>query len=112
MILEKMGPVCKNLEQGLMAIYAFWDKWTEYSFKAPEPKVMNIFQISWFYWIHVMIGEKVRSCLWKLEPGFQTYGLIRLLDLSCPKVVFRLQTLSVFQNFMIVLDSSYGFWEI
>ena len=34
------------------------------------------FEISWFYWIHVMILEKMSSCLWKLELGFLTNGLI------------------------------------
>ena len=42
-----------------------------------------------------MILEKMISCLWKLEPGFQTYGLIRLLGPSCPKLVFRPQTPNV-----------------
>ena len=37
----------------------------------------------------------MRSCLWKLEPGFQTYGLTRLSDPSCAKQVFRPQTLNV-----------------
>ena len=36
----------------------------------------------------------MRSCLLKLEPGFQT-GLIHLLAPSCPKLVFRPQTPNV-----------------
>ena len=39
-----------------------------------------------------MILEEMRSCLEKLEPGFRTYNLIRLLSPSCPKLVFRTQT--------------------
>ena len=44
------------------------------------PKVKTFFEILWFYWIHPMILEKMRSCLWKLEPGFLTNGLISLLS--------------------------------
>ena len=29
----------------------------------PVPKVKKFFEISLFYWIHVMILEKMRSCL-------------------------------------------------
>ena len=42
-----------------------------------------------------MTLEKIRSCLWKLEPGFQTYGFICLLGPSFPKIVFRPQTPNV-----------------
>ena len=38
-----------------------------------------------------MILKKVRSCLWKLNPGFWTYGWIRLLDSSGINVVSRPQ---------------------
>ena len=38
-----------------------------------------------------MIFEKIRSCLWKLEPRFWTYGWIRLLDPSGLNVVSRRQ---------------------
>ena len=38
-----------------------------------------------------MILEKMRSCLWILEPGFWTYGWIRLLGPSHPNVVPRPQ---------------------
>ena len=39
-----------------------------------------------------MILGKMRSYLWKLKPGFQTYGLIHLLCPTCPELVFRPQT--------------------
>ena len=39
-----------------------------------------------------MILEKMRSCLWKLEPGFWTYGWIRLLGPSDPTIMLRPQT--------------------
>ena len=38
-----------------------------------------------------MIFEKIRSCLWKLEGRFWTYGWIRLLGPSCLNVVSRRQ---------------------
>ena len=38
-----------------------------------------------------MILEKVRSCLWKLELGFSSHGLIRLLGPSDPNVASRSQ---------------------
>ena len=55
------------------------------------PRPRHFFQISWFYWIHLMILEKMRPCLWKLEPGFWTYGWICLLGPSDPNVVSRHQ---------------------
>ena len=39
-----------------------------------------------------MILEKIRSCLWKLELGFWTYGWIRPLGPSGPNLVSRPQT--------------------
>ena len=39
-----------------------------------------------------MILKKLSPCLGKLEPGFQTYGLIGLLGPSFPKLVFSSQT--------------------
>ena len=41
-----------------------------------QTQVMEFFEILWFYWIHFMILGKMRYCLWKLELGFLTYGLI------------------------------------
>ena len=63
-------------------------------FFALDPQGKVFFEISWFYWIQIAILEKMRSCLLKLEPGFQT-GLIHLLASSCPKLVFRPQTPNV-----------------
>ena len=70
---------------------SFDPKWPKCSFWAPGHKVKTFFQISWFYWIHLMIFEKMKSCLWKLEPGFWTYGWICLLGPSGPNVVCRPQ---------------------
>ena len=65
-------------------------KWVKCSFEAPDLKV-NFFWDSWFYWIHLMILEKMRSCLYRLGLGFWTSGLIPLGP-SGPNVVFRPQT--------------------
>ena len=54
-------------------------KWPKCSFWVLNPKVKKFFEISWFYWIHLIILEKMRSCLWKLQLGFWTYGLIHFL---------------------------------
>ena len=67
-------------------------KWPNCSFWVLNPKVKNFFAISWFYWVYLMILEKMRSCLWKLQLGFWTYGLIRLLGPSGPNVVSKAQT--------------------
>ena len=67
-------------------------KWPKCSFWVLNPKVKKFFEISWFYWIHLMILEKMRPCLWKLQLGFWTYGLIRLLGPSGPNVVSGSQT--------------------
>ena len=57
--------------------------------------------------------EKMRSCLWKLQPGFWTYGLICLLGPSGPNVVSGSQThgQEIFWDLMILLDSSHDSWE-
>ena len=65
---------------------SFGPKWPKCSFWVPDPKVKKFFEISWFYWIHLMILEKMRSCLWKLQLGFWTYGLICFLGPSGPNV--------------------------
>ena len=44
--------------------------------QAPRSIFFFFFEISWFYWIHLLILEKIRSCLWKLQLGFWTYGFI------------------------------------
>ena len=74
-------------------------KWPKCSLLVPGHKVKNVFEISWFHWIHLKILEKMRPCLWKLELGFSNNGLISLLPKAlgpnCPKLVFRLQTPNV-----------------
>ena len=60
-------------------------------FLGPRPQGQKFFEILWFYWIHLMILEKMRSCLWKLEPGFWTCGWICLPDPSGPNLVSRPQ---------------------
>ena len=50
------------------------------------------FENSWFYWIHLMILEKMRSCFRKLKLKFWTYGLMFLLGPIGPNVVSRPQT--------------------
>ena len=90
---RKWGHVCENWSQrsGIMA----GSKWSKCTFQVPGPKFNNIFEISWFYWIHLIILEKMRSCLWKFKQGFWTYGWILLLGPSGSNkcVVFRLQVL-------------------
>ena len=67
-------------------------KWPRCSFRVSEPKVKKFLEISWFYWINLMILEEMVVCLWKLLPWFWTYGLIRLLGPGSPDVVSRSQT--------------------
>ena len=69
----------------------FNPNWHKCSFWAPGPKVKTFFEILWFYWIHLMILEKMRSCLWIFELGFWAYGWIRLLGPSGPNLVSRPQ---------------------
>ena len=74
-------------------------KWPKCSFWVPDPKVKKFFEISWFYWIPLMILEKMMACLWKLQLWFWTYGLIHLLDPSGPNVASGSQT-SRSRNFL------------
>ena len=67
-------------------------KWPRCIFWVPDPKLKKFFEISWFYWIYLMILEKMMACLWKLQLRFWTYDLIRLLGPSGPNVVSRSQT--------------------
>ena len=78
---RKWSPVCENCNKGsgLMAWYVFWAEVAQMQFLGPRPQGQIFFEISWFYWIHLMILEKMRSCLWKLQLGFWTYGLIHFL---------------------------------
>ena len=59
-----------------------------------------------------MILQKMRSCLWKLEPRFWTYGCIRLLGPSGSNVVSRPQAQGqkFFWDFMILLGSFHISW--
>ena len=76
-----------------MAWLIIWAQITQnLFFKAPDPKVKVFFKTRWFYWIQLMIHEKMRSCLWKVKLGFLTYGLISVLGWRSPKLVFRLKT--------------------
>ena len=69
-----------------------WPKRPECSFEVPGPKVKTFFQISWFYWIHLIVLEKMKSCLWKLELEFSNNGLrsplSKALVPNCTKLVF------------------------
>ena len=88
---------------------SFGPKWPKYSFQAPDPKLTNIFEISWFHWKQLMILDKIRSCMWKLMVGFRSYGLIRLLGSSGQNVVSRprSQSQGIFWDIMILMDSFY-----
>ena len=63
---------------------SFGPKWPRCSFWVPDPKVITFFEISWFYWIYLMILEKMMACLWKLQLWFWTYDLIHLLGPGGP----------------------------
>ena len=67
-------------------------KWPRCSFRVPDSKFKIFFEISWLYWIYLMILEKMMACLWKLQLWFWTYDLIHLLGTSGPNVVSRYQT--------------------
>ena len=53
-------------------------KWPRCSFRVPDSKFKIFFEISWLYWIYLMILEKMMACLLKLQLRFWTYGFIRL----------------------------------
>ena len=55
------------------------------------PKANKFFEVSKFKWSFLIILEKMRSCLRKLEPGTSTCAWICLLGPSEPNVVFRPQ---------------------
>ena len=40
---------------------SFGPKWPKHSLQAPDPKVKEFFEISWFDWIHIMILEKMED---------------------------------------------------
>ena len=60
-------------------------KWPKCSFQVPDTNVKKYFDISWFYWIQLMIFVKMKLWFW-------TYGLIRLLGPSGPDVISGSQT--------------------
>ena len=74
-------------------------KWPKCNFYAIDPKVNKFFKTSWFYWIGLMILDRMRSFLWKLELGLWTYSLIYLLGPSGPNLVSRPQSLGS-RNFL------------
>ena len=100
-------------------------EWPKFSFLVPDSKVKTFFEILWFYWINLMIIEKMRSCLWKFEPGFLTCGLISSLPKGlcskCSQLAFKPQTPNArvlgSVNFLnpvklhnILLQISFYFW--
>ena len=93
--LEKMKPCSWKLEPEFWAyglIHPLGPSTDNVVCRPQTRKSWDVFEISWLYWIHLMILEKTRFFLWKLERGFWTYGKIRLLGPSDANVVFRLQT--------------------
>ena len=96
---KKWGPVCENWNygSGLMAGHVFWAQVAQVW--QLGPKIRTFFEISSFYCIDLMILDKMRSCLWKLELRFSTNGLIsplpKVLGPNCPKLGFRPQTPNV-----------------
>ena len=103
MILEKIMAYLWKLKLGLWSYglngKSSGPKWPKCSFRVPDTKVKKFFEISWFYWIHLVILEKIMACFWKLKLGFWTYGLIRLLGPSGRIVVTGSQT-SRSRNFL------------
>ena len=96
MILEKLRSCLWELEPGFWTygglIRLLGSGAANVVCRPQTPRSWNSFKISWIYWIHLMILEKMRSFLWKLQSGFQTYGKVCLLGPSGPNVVSRLQT--------------------
>ena len=62
------------------------------SFPVPDPKFRDFFQIWWFDWIQLMILDRMKSYLWKLELGFWPYSLTNALCPSGSYLVFRPKT--------------------
>ena len=87
---RKWCPVCENCSYGSGHIWldtSSGPKWPRCSFR-----VNKFFEISWFYWIHLIILDKMMPCLSQLQLWFWSYGLIRLLGPSGPDVVSGSQT--------------------
>ena len=95
MIFEKMRSYFSKLEPGFWTygwIHLLGPSGSNIVSRPQVPRsVKTFFQISWFYWIHLMILEKMSSCLWNMEPGFWTYDWIRLLGPNGWNVVSRPQ---------------------
>ena len=76
-----------------------WARLAQMQFLEPRPQSQEIF---WDFMILLDFPDhswENEVCLWKLEPGFWTYGLItplpKALGPNCPKLVFRPQTTNV-----------------
>ena len=74
---------------------------TQKLFLGPRP-----LGIWWHFVTHRIILNKTRSCLWKSEIGFWSYGLVNHLGAIGPKHIFRLQNLSsryflILYNFIV-----------
>ena len=113
----KRGPVCENWSEGsgLVVRYVLLTQVTQMQFVGPNPQVEEYF---WDFMIlfdspHDL--EKKRSWFWKLKLGFWTYGLIPTSSgLNWPKSSFlgpRPQSLKLFLDRMILLNSTHEFWE-
>ena len=81
MILEKMRSCFWKLKVGfrLTIRYILWAQLAQMSFLGLRPQCQEIFEISWFYWIHLRILLKMKSCFLKLKQGFWTNTLIHLV---------------------------------
>ena len=55
------------------------------------PRSLGYDGILKLHWIHHIILDKMRSCLWKTETEFWSYCLVNHLGPIGPKLVFRLQ---------------------
>ena len=77
---------------------------------ADDPnKVQKFFKIWWLALIQLMILEKMRSYLWKMELGFWTDALMHLLG-HVAQIRFVNHSPwghGIFWDFVILLDSSY-----
>ena len=63
-----------------MIQYILWAQLAQMLFLGLRPQCQDIFEISWFYWIHLRILSKMKSCFLKLKLGCWTYALIHLVD--------------------------------
>ena len=76
-------------------------KWPKCTFQVPGPKFKKFFEISWFYWIHLIILEKMAGYFFWVQ-----VAQINVLFLGS-----RSQGQDSFWDFMILLDSSHHLWE-